>query len=101
MSAQEEGIDGRLFSQAARLAREAARGLLLVEGRPPAEPRVHPNAISGAVLSLAIDWRLPVIFTDGPVESLLVLRLLAHRKSVHDEPQPGRAAGQGIPVLHG
>jgi hypothetical protein len=27
--------------------------------------------------------------------------LLAHRKSVHDEPQPGRAAGQGIPVLHG
>jgi Fanconi anemia group M protein len=74
-------IDGRLFSQAARLAHEAARGLVLVEGRPPVEPRVHPNAITGAVLSLAIDWRLPVIFTDGPVESFLVLRLLAQRHS--------------------
>jgi Fanconi anemia group M protein len=86
-------IDGRLFSQAARLAHEAARGLLLVEGRPPIEPRVHPNAITGAVLSLAIDWRLPVIFTDGPVESLLVL-------ARHDY-KPKRLTSRKTHVLQG
>jgi hypothetical protein len=40
---------------------------------------VHPHALKGAVVSLAAMWRLPIIHTRDPEESLLVLRLLAQQ----------------------
>jgi Fanconi anemia group M protein len=100
--------DGRLFTQAARLAHEAARGLVLVEGRRPDRPRVHPHAITGAILSLAVDWRLPVLFTDGPDESLLLLRLIAEHRVQPPSPfvarheyKPKRLASRRLHVLEG
>jgi len=71
-------VEGRLFRQAARLARTRWRPLLLVEGpRPRRAPGVHPHALKGAVLSLAVGWRLPVAFSRSAEESLLLLRILA------------------------
>jgi Fanconi anemia group M protein len=70
-------VDGRLFHQAARLARTRWRPLLLVEGpKPPRTPGVHPHALKGAVLSLAVGWRLPVIFSRSTEESLRLLKML-------------------------
>jgi DNA excision repair protein ERCC-4 len=64
-------IDGRLFPQASRLAHSPYRSVVLIEG-PPATPvrDVHPHAIQGAIISLAAMWRLPVLHTSGPEDSL-------------------------------
>jgi ERCC4-type nuclease len=54
--------DGRLFPQAARLARCPHRPVVLLEGpRPLRMPQIHPHALKGAMASLAVMWRLPVL----------------------------------------
>lgn len=73
-------IDGRLFRQAAALARQTLRPLVIVEGpRPRRMPDIHPHALKGAVLALAAAWRLPVVFTRDPAESLIALETLARQ----------------------
>ncbi len=42
-------------------------------------PGVHPHALKGAMLSLAVMWRLPVIHARNPEDSLRILRLLAEQ----------------------
>lgn len=70
--------DGRLFPQAAALARQPQRAILLLEGpRPEHMPDVHRHALKGAMVSLAAMWRLPMLHARDPEDSLLVLRLLA------------------------
>ncbi len=71
-------VDGRLFPQTARLAHSRYRSVLMIEGpRPPSMPDVHPHAVEGAVVSLAAMWRLPVLHSSEPEQSLLILRMLA------------------------
>lgn len=86
--------DGRLFPQVARLARQPLRPIVLVEGPVPAAmPNVHPHALKGAVLSIAVAWRVPVIFTRGPDDSLVALRMLAEQARAPAElvlPRGGR-----------
>jgi ERCC4-type nuclease len=73
-------IDGRLFPQAAALARSPHRPVLLLEGpKPPRMPEVHPHALKGAIVSLAVMWRLPVIVARDPEDALHILRCLAHQ----------------------
>jgi len=76
-------IDGRLFPQAAALARCPHRPVILLEGpTPPHLPNVHPHALKGAVISLAVMWRLPVLYARDPADSLRVLRDLAHQANL-------------------
>lgn len=37
-------------------------------------PDVHPHALKGAVVSLAVMWRLPVIDARNPADSLHILQ---------------------------
>jgi len=72
--------DGRLFPQAAALARSPHRPVVLLEGpRPPRMPDVHPHALKGAMVSLAVMWRLPVLCARDPEDSLRILRFLARQ----------------------
>jgi DNA excision repair protein ERCC-4 len=72
--------DGRLFPQAAALARSPDRPIVLLEGLTPAQmPDVHAHALKGAMLSLAVMWRLPVIHARNPEDSLRILRFLARQ----------------------
>jgi DNA excision repair protein ERCC-4 len=78
--------DGRLFPQAAALARSPHRPVVLLEGpKPPKMPNVHPHALRGAIVSLAVMWRLPVLHARDPEESLWILRLLA-RQALNSDP---------------
>jgi ERCC4-type nuclease len=71
-------VDGRLFPQAAKLARCPHRPIILIEGPHPARmPDVHPHALKGAIVSLAVMWRLPVLYARDPEDSLRILRRLA------------------------
>jgi ERCC4-type nuclease len=77
--------DGRLFPQAAALSRSPHRPIVLLEGPKPLKmPNVHPRALKGAVVSLAVMWRLPVLHARDPEESLMILRLLAHQLAKTD-----------------
>ncbi len=73
-------VDGRLFRQARAMARTSLRTLFLIES-PGAEEAcsLHPHALFGACISLALMWRQPVIFSRNPEESLLTLRLAAEQ----------------------
>lgn len=72
--------DGRLFTQAAALAQCPHRPVILLEGpRPSRMPHVHPHALKGAAVSLAVMWRLPVIYARDPQDSLRILRFLARQ----------------------
>jgi Fanconi anemia group M protein len=100
--------DGRLFSQAARLARCPHRPVILLEGpRPARMPEVHPHALKGAMASLAVMWRLPVLVARDPEESLTILRFLARQlRSSHSgltryDRKPKRLASRKLYVLQG
>ena len=72
--------DGRLFPQAAALARSPHRPVVILEGpKPPQMPDVHPHALKGAMVSLAVMWRLPVIHARDPEDSLRILQFLARQ----------------------
>jgi len=102
-------VDGRLFPQVSRLARSLHRSLVLIEG-PPGRPMpdVHPHAVQGAIVSLAVMWRLPVLHTSGPEDSLRVVRFLASQAGRPQdrglrryERKPKRLASRRIYVLQG
>ena len=101
--------DGRLFPQAAALARSPHRPVVLLEGPKPAKmPDVHPHALKGAMVSLAVMWRLPVLRARDPENSLRVLRFVAHQLRNSDpailqryDRKPKRLALRKLYVLQG
>lgn len=101
--------DGRLFPQAAALARGPHRPVILLEGpKPPQMPNVHPHALKGAIVSLAIMWRLPVIVARDPEDSLRILQCLAEQQAkTHSgilrryDRKPKRFASRKLYVLQG
>jgi Fanconi anemia group M protein len=101
-------VDGRLFLQAAALARNPHRPVILLEGPPPPRvPNVHPHALKGAVVSLAVMWRLPVLYARDPEDSLRILRDLAHQASRAEgvlrryDRKPKRLASRRLYMLQG
>src|SRR3984893_16509874 len=73
-------VDGRLFPQAAALAQSPHRPVVLLEGPKPLRmPDVHPHALKGAIVSLAVMWRLPVLHPGEPEDALRILRFLAQQ----------------------
>jgi ERCC4-type nuclease len=101
-------VDGRLFPQAAALARSPHRPIVLLEGpTPPRLPNVHPHALKGAVVSLAVMWRLPLLYARDPEDSLRILRDLAHQASRAGgvlrryDRKPKRVASRKLYVLQG
>lgn len=102
-------VDGRLFPQAARLAHNRHRSLLLIEGPTPASiPDVHPQALEGALVSLAAMWRLPVLHSPDPEHSLRILQFLAdqagrprHQILRRFDRKPKRLASRRLFLLQG
>jgi len=102
-------VDGRLFLQAAALAQSPHRPVVLLEGPKPLRmPDVHPHALKGAIVSLAVMWRLPVLHARDPEDALRILRFLAQQ--VGDSEQrvlrrydrkPKRVASRRLYVLQG
>jgi len=81
-----------LFDQLGRLSERYARPLLFIEGVDLfGERNIHPNAIRGMLVSIAADFRIPIIYTGSPKETAEYLLLLARRE---------REEGRGPPTLH-
>ena len=90
------GSDRSLFEQAGDLTRHYERSVVILEGEGVYERRdVHPNAIRGALTSLAVDYGLSIMHSDDPDETVELLATIAEREqgdrdrevSVHGEKQ--------------
>jgi ERCC4-related helicase/ERCC4-type nuclease len=90
------GGDRSLFEQAGDLTRHYERSVVILEGEGVYERRdVHPNAIRGALTSLAVDYGLSIMHSDDPDETVELLATIATREqgerdrevSVHGEKQ--------------
>ncbi|MEF8827682.1 MAG: DEAD/DEAH box helicase [Haloarcula sp.] len=88
------GGDRSMFEQVGDLARAYARPVVILEGENLYDERnVHPNAIRGALSSLAIDFDASVLRTEDEDDTTDLLEVLATREqetsdrtvSVHGE----------------
>jgi len=88
------GDERSMFEQLKDASRNYARPVVVVEGGDLyGERNVHPNAIRGALASLAVDFGASVLRTDDESETAELLRVVASREqedadrtvSVHGE----------------
>ncbi|APW97005.1 Hef nuclease [Halobiforma lacisalsi AJ5] len=97
------GGDRSMFEQVGAMARHYSRPIVIVEGEGLYEQRdVHPNAVRGALSSLAVDFDASVLRTEGESETTELLAVIAGREqetsdrevSVHGEKQSKTLAEQ-------
>lgn len=81
-----------LFGQIRDLARTYDRPILILEGRDLYTRQVHPNAIRGALASIAVDFGVAIIPTSDEDETVSVIAAIARRE---------QQAGGGAPQAHG
>ena len=68
---------GRLFRQVAALARGGQKRALIVEGLPVVfSGDVNPDAVRGALVSLAVAWQTPVLYSESPEETAWLLETI-------------------------
>jgi len=69
-------IDGRLFKQLKEMKKHFKKPLLIIEGSSfdgIKERNIHPNAVMGAIASIATDLSIPIIWTKNVSETSDVL----------------------------
>jgi len=75
-----------MFEQVGAAARHYARPVVILEGDRLYEARnVHPNAIRGALASLAVDFGASVMQTEGPDDTADLLEVVARREQEADD----------------
>ncbi|MEF8914861.1 DEAD/DEAH box helicase [Natronomonas sp.] len=80
------GGDRSMFEQVGAAARYYGRPLVIIEGEGLYEKRnVHPNAIRGALASLAVDFGASVMQTADPEETADLLEVIATREQETDD----------------
>lgn len=77
-------VDGRLFHQLADLKKTFPRPILVIEGEEDmfALRDMHPNAIRGALASIATDLKVPILWTKSQLETAELLYAIAKREQV-------------------
>jgi len=77
-------IDGRLFQQLTDLKKTFSRPILLIEGTDDmfGLRNIHPNAIRGALASIATDFKIPILWTKSQLETAELLYAIAKREQV-------------------
>lgn len=72
--------DGRLFEQAAAMKNAFQSPLLLIEGAEIYSSNMKPQAIRGAMASIAVDFGIPILCTRSPAETAEMLLSIASRE---------------------
>jgi DNA excision repair protein ERCC-4 len=79
-------IDGRLFRQIGNLKRLSPNPILLIEGNPfKTSLDFDPAAIRGALLSIQVVWRIPVIHSRSTEDSLAALLMIGRQLDLHSD----------------
>jgi ERCC4-related helicase len=78
-------IDNRLFEQLQELS-QFQNPVIIIEGENLYTHRdIDPKAIRGALSSLALDYQIPVIWTDDEKDTVETLRALARREQEEED----------------
>ena len=74
-------IDGRLFRQAARLKQAFQSSAVIIEGQNlyNSPINVDSHSIKGALVSLALVWHIPVLFSNSPEDTALLIWLIGNQ----------------------
>lgn len=91
-------LDGRLFEQAQELKENFTNPIMIIEGKTKRERNVHPNAIRGAISSIALDFQIPILHTDNTKDTASLLYQMAKREQIKEEREV-RVKGRKKPVL--
>ncbi|MBI4154201.1 hypothetical protein HY501_02605 [Candidatus Woesearchaeota archaeon] len=77
-------VDGRLFRQVEELKSNFRSPLLIIEGNSlfDNDRKIHPNAIRGALVSISLDYGIPVIRTENNLETAEMLLAIAKREQL-------------------
>jgi ERCC4-type nuclease len=83
-------VDGRLMTQAAALARTFIKPLIVVQGEEDLYSirNVHPNSIIGAMSTIAVSFKIPVLFTRNEQETYQLFLSLAKKQTQKLEHNP-------------
>jgi len=76
-------IDRRIFRQISEMSECFEKPLLIIEGNPDLlflERNVHPNTIRGALASLAVDHKIPIIWTGNAKETANQIYWISYRE---------------------
>ncbi len=76
--------DNRLFEQAKNMVSNFEKSAIILEGTNDiyTERKIHPNAIRGAICSLTIDYKIPIIESSGEDETAIFLYMIAEREQI-------------------
>lgn len=80
-------IDQRLFNQIRTLKDNFEKPVLLIEGEELYD-RINPNAVRGALASIALDYNVPIIWTRTPAESAGIIYWIARREQIDERREP-------------
>ncbi len=87
-------IDGRLFAQAEAIKKAYDKALVVIEGKPESfSMQIKP--ITGAILSLYVNYGVQIMFSDGPEATAELIGLLARQEEKegrNPSPKAGRRA---------
>ncbi len=78
-------IDGRLFEQAKILKENFTKPLYILEGNFEdifKVRNIQPSAIWAALISLLVDWQIPILFSQGSKETADIISTIAKREQL-------------------
>lgn len=77
-------IDKRLYKQARELAEYFRKPIIILEGEDLYSSLIHPNAIRGALSSLAVDFGIPIIPTRSEEDTAAMITRIAIREQIQE-----------------
>ena len=80
-------MDKRLYKQARELSENFRKPVIILEGEELYSSLIHPNAIRGALASLAVDFGIPIIPSRSKEDTAAMIQRLAIREQVHERPE--------------
>jgi Fanconi anemia group M protein len=96
-------IDGRLLGQLLSMSQAYAHPLLLLEGRPEdlfTTRNIHENAVMGMLTTIALTYRIPILFTRDAKESAKFVYYIAKKEQVGKEKDIRLRLGRKGLALH-
>lgn len=79
-------VDRRIFEQLNALSENFEKPILLIEGSKLNVARaIHPNAVRGTLSAIAVDFRVPILWTETPEETAALLFTIAKREQTQEK----------------
>ncbi len=79
----------RIFTQLENL-KQYEKKLLIIEGELEKENHLHKNALRGLLLSIGLNYQVPIIFTNDEEETSKYIKLIANKKEKEISLNPNR-----------